>query len=466
MSLSPGCPFLRRYQESARLSLIPMTSMRTIPIRPWPLRLGLGLCLGALLILLSWQVVRTAIGSSVMTFVQRSADLAPESRLEGAQLASRWAHDDPSVRYGAGGVYLAAAATEQSDARLREALHELQTASRMSPEDYRIWLAFAKALDRSGESTRAREAFEKATRLAPHHFDPHWAFGNHLLRLGDTTRAFTEFRAALSSRPSALNLIFDYAWTTFNGDGKAIARALAPPDTIRAPFVSLLITRDRVEDALEIWRAGGYDRDALPGDVRNVAETLIRQDHLAEAYAVWFTAKLTDHPDPDDGSLLANGGFERPITLEASTPFLTWRIAPQRGLTILLDSKEHQEGAYSLRAGFDIRENVDLTIAVQTVPVKKATNYVLTFDVRARELRSLSNPRVEIFDAGQQTRLSLSVPPMRNGDTDWTSQRLEFTTGPETEAVTLRIRRPPCSDPPCLFVGRVWFDAFKLTEKR
>jgi hypothetical protein len=116
----------------------------------------------------------------------------------------------------------------------------------MSPEDLSHLAGSGRALDRSGEPARAREGFETATRLAPRHFDPHWAFGNHLLRVGDTARAFEEFRAALSSRPSALNLIFDYAWGTFKGDGKAIARALAPPDAIRSQFVSLLVSRDRV----------------------------------------------------------------------------------------------------------------------------------------------------------------------------------------------------------------------------
>lgn len=439
---------------------------RTIPIRPLPLRLVLGLALAAGIILLNWYLIRTAIGSSIMTFVQRSIDLAPESRLEGAQIAARWAHDDPSVRYGAGGVYLAAAATEANETRLKEALEELQTAARMSPEDYRMWLALGRALDRAGETAKARESFERATALAPNHFDPHWAFGNHLLRLGDTTRAFAEFQEALQSRPSALNLIFDYAWASFGGDAKAIAKSLAPPDTIRAPFVSLLVQRDRVVDAMEIWRRGNYHIDALPGDVRIVAETLVRSGRFADAYSVWYDAKLTEHPEPDPGSLLANGSFETQISLGSPIPFLAWRITPNRGLTVLLDDKEHRDGSYSFRAGFEIHENVDLTIATQTVPVKKATPYVLTFDSRARELKSLSNPQVEVFDPADQTRLSVSSPQFRNGDTDWKSNTVEFTTSALTEAVTVRIRRPPCGDPPCPFPGRIWLDAFKLVEKR
>jgi hypothetical protein len=135
-------------------------------------------------------------------------------------------------------------------------------------------------------------------------------------------------------------------------------------------------------------------------------------------------------------------------------------------LTVLLDSKEHQEGAFSFRAGFDIRENVDLTIATQTVPVKMATTYLLIFAARTRELQSLSNPQVEVFDPANQSRLSVSLPPLRNGESDWKHYSLEFKTSPGTEAVTVRIRRPSCNDPPCPFVGRVWFDDFKLVEKR
>lgn len=438
----------------------------SISIRPWPLRVVLGLGVAAGLILVSWQIVRIAIGASVMTFVQRSVDLAPESRLEGAEIARRWAPDDPIVRYGVGGVYLAAATTEQSEVRLKAALEELRTAARLSPEDYRVWLALGRALDRAGETQTARESFERATLLAPFHFDPHWAFGNHLLRLGARDQAFVEFRKALASRPSTLNLIFDYAWASFNGDGKAIAKAIDPPDSVRARFVSLLIERKLVQDALDIWRQGGFDREAQPADVRIVAESLINHGRLADAYAQWYAAKLTEHPQSDDGSLLANGGFETQISLNSPTPFLTWKIVSQRGLTILLDSKEHQDGVYSFRAGFEIRENVDLTIASQTVPVKRATAYLLTFSARSRELLSLSNPQIEIFDPASQTRLNTSLPQLRNGDSDWKPYSLEFRTSPETEAVTLRIRRPSCGDPPCPFAGRVWFDSFKLNENR
>jgi hypothetical protein len=56
----------------------------------------------------------------------------------------------------------------------------------------------------------------------------------------------------------------------------------------------------------------------------------MRQDHLsADAYNVWYSAKPHQSPSPDDGSLLANGSFERQVNLDDNTPFLTWRIGPQ-----------------------------------------------------------------------------------------------------------------------------------------
>lgn len=443
--------------------------MISISLRPWPLRLIVGLGLAAGLIALSWQIIRTGIGSSVLTYVQRAADLAPEARLEGAEIALRWSPDDPMVRYGAGGAYLSAAAAEQSEARLQQALTELRRAAQMSPEDYRIWLALGRAIEREGREGSekdVRAALERATKLAPHHFDPHWALGNHLLRAGDSAGAFGEFRLALRSRPSALNLIFDYAWNAFGGDGRAIARVLEPPDTIRAQFASLLVERDRAVEAMEIWRAGGYGVNASPPEVRILTETLVRHGKMADAYAVWYEAQTTEHPEPDAGSRLGNGGFEQAISLESTPPFLAWIIRPQRGLTIGLDREVKREGSYAFRAGFDIRENIDLTIAAQTAPVRASTAYQLSFAARTREFQNLSNPQIEVFDAGNQSRLSVSLPQFRNGETDWTSYTLDFTTSAETEAVTLRIRRPSCNDPPCPFTGRIWLDEFKLVERR
>jgi Flp pilus assembly protein TadD len=346
----------------------------TIPLRSLALRLAFLSASAAALLALGYFLTRAAIGDGYATFIERQPGLDTATRLEGADLAVRYGSRDPLIHYQRGGVYLAAAADEQLEARLSTAVAELRTAARMSPEDYRIWIALGRALDRRGQQAEARAAFERAAQLAPRHFDPHWALGNHLLRAGAREAAFAELRVALANRPSALPLVFDYAWRAFNGDGRAMASALSPPAEARAQLAELLIARDRVEDALAVWREAGRAR---PAEAYRIAQALIGKQRFGPAYEVWRSAG-GNLPSPDEGSLLANGSFEREIAVNATTPFLTWRISPSAGTVVSLDRQEHQAGAYSLRVSFDVRGGADLIIAAQTVAVAPATTYRLS----------------------------------------------------------------------------------------
>src|SRR5207253_432447 len=96
--------------------------------------------------------------------------------------------------------------------------------------------------------------------------------------------AFAELRVALGSRPSALPLIFNYAWQAFDGDGRAIARALAPPAELQAQLASLLISRHRIEDALAIWREAAI---TTPTEAQRIVNALIDAGAFGAAYEVW-----------------------------------------------------------------------------------------------------------------------------------------------------------------------------------
>ena len=441
--------------------------MITIPLRPIPVRIIFLLALAAGFAPLGWIVIRSAIGDSVMTFVQRSPKLSLEAQIEGADMALKYLPRDPLIHWRRGGVYLNAANEEMEESRLEVAIDEFRAATRIGPNDYRVWLALGRALDRGDDAAGARAAFERAIALAPNHFDPRWAFGNHLLRAGDRDGSFAQMRLALGNRPYALPLIFDYAWNVYGGDGKAISSALDPPRQVKSLLASLLIYRGRVDDAMTVWREM---TSRNPGDAQKVAEALFHTGNFNKAYEVWTSVEIPNRPTPDAGSLLSNGGFEVLPSLNQKTPFLTWQINPIQGAKVLQDRKEPRAGQRSLRVGFDVRGNVGFTIASQTVPVRPSTNYRLTFSIRSDKLQSLSTPLIEVYDSAlalaQGNRVRVATPPLPNGaDNEWTDYKLEFTTNAQTEAVTVRIQRPPCSEPPCPIEGHVWFDEFKLTEK-
>lgn len=437
--------------------------MITIPLRSVPLRIILLLVIAGALGWLVWFIVGAAIGDSLMTFVQRNANLAVEARLAGADRAVQYAARDPLLRWQRGGVYLNAANEDLEEERLTIAVDDLRTAARLSPEDYRVWLTLGRALDRSGATAEARGAFESAVQLAPNHFDPHWALGNHLLRAGERDAAFAAMRLALRNRPSALPLVLDYAWNFYQGDGRAVAQALDLPNEMKPQLAAQLIARGRVDDGLEIWRAAAQSDSAA---ARQVIEALIYAKRFAAAHEIWRAAPLPERPAADAASLLANGGFEQRLALNEAAPFLTWRIAPAGGVRVTLDRKEPRAGQQALRLSFDVQENAPLIIATQTVLVQPATAYRLSFAVRTEELQSLSTPLVEVFDAADPSRLAAASKQFPLGTHEWKDYELEFKTAGKTEAVTVRLQRPPCAEPPCPLHGRVWVDEFKLREQR
>ena len=89
----------------------------------------------------------------------------------------------------------------------------------------------------------------------------------------------------------------------------------------------------------------------------------------------------------------------------------------------------------------------------------------MRYAVKTEELQSLSTPFVSIQDAADDKRLSVVTAALSVGTANWTEYKTEFVTPAATEAVTVRLMRMPCSEPPCPLKGRLWFDEFQLTQK-
>lgn len=433
--------------------------MLTINLHPLPVRILFFLLVIAGFGALAWSAVRAGISDSVLMFVQRNPNLSPEARLKGVDAAANYGARDPLAHLGRGNVYLAAANDEQSEERLATALAALQTAAQLNPEDYRAWMALGRALDRAAKPSEAKAALNRAIDLAPKHFDPRWALGNHLLRAGEREAAFAQFRQAMAGRSVALPLVFDYAWEAFQGDARAIVAAIAPTGESRAETVKLLIARNLPADALSIWREMSNRTEA---EAKLIAASFFEAGQMNAAYEVWATLPAAIRPAPDDGSLLANGGFEKQLTLNSPEPFLTWHIARGGGVKASLDRKAPFSGGQSFRIGFEVKENVPMLLLTQTVPVKPSTNYLLSYAAKTEELQGWGMLSVEVVDAAGN-RLAAAAP-LPNGTRDWKAEQIKFSADAKTEVVTIRFYRAPCADPPCLLTGRVLLDAFKLSE--
>jgi hypothetical protein len=457
---NPGKKHFSKRVERKLQSRLIETPMISISIRPLPIRIFFRAVLLTGLGLLAWPIIRAAIGDSVMTYVQRSPNLAVDSQIAGADMAARYSPHDPTVRWRRGGVYLNAANENLEEARIGTAIEEFQTAVKMSPKDYRAWLSLGRALDRAGETDQARKAIERAVALAPNHFEPRWVFGNHLLRAGDREASFAQMRLALAYRPSALSLIFDYAWSVFNGDGKAVIAAIDPPTEIKPKMIPLLVNKGRADDALALWRT---IPNPAAGDIQNATAALVNAGYYRKGFEIWNSANIPDRPAPDPGSLLSNGGFE---SKTGTAPFYNWQILTGGMAKVFLDRKKPAAGQQALRVGFEVRDNIPISIASQTIPARPSTTYRLTFKARSEDLESLSNPFVELYDPalelGVAGRPRAATQPFRTNIEDWADYEIELRTGPQTEALKVRIQRLPGDPPPCPINGRLWLDDFKL----
>ena len=436
-------------------------------------------------IAVGWFVVRTATADQWSTIANTNSELDVATKLATTDIAVQFASQVPKLHYQRGQTYLGLALGEETDARLKEAIASFHAAARLSPEDYRIWIALGQALDRTGETAAAKNAFAQALTLAPNYYEPHWALANHLLRNNDNEAAFAEFKRALAIRPTELPLLFDYAWNTFNGEVPTIIKALAPSVHAQAQFAGLLIERGKVNEAMAMWRElNGSAPTLARNNARNFINALLTKQHFGMAYEVWHSAAKTKRSDeseltdearqeeanwyainqPDAGSLLNNGDFENDLRTGTVAPFLIWRLTPTKGLTISRNNKQHKNGNFSLQLNFDVTGNVGFAVIEQLLPIKPATSYRLSFAAKIEDLQTLSAPLIEVYDPADLKRLHATTKPFALGTSAWQDYTIDFATRAATEAVAVRVLRPACGEPPCPIRGRIWLDHFKLEQ--
>jgi hypothetical protein len=162
--------------------------------------------------------------------------------------------------------------------------------------------------------------------------------------------------------------------------------------------------------------------------------------------------------------MIANGDFEDNFPLNSTVPFFAWQIKPSTVMRAYLEQKDPYEGRQSLRFSFSLVGNTPITLATQTVPVKPDKRYCLSFYVKTDGLESLSTPYVEIFDSADPARARVATTHFPTQSNKWTRYGITIGTAAETEALTIRLQRQPCTVPPCPLEGRIWFDNFGLNE--
>jgi len=376
-------------------------------------------------------------------------------------------HIEQAIRFDAGRpqyhAALARVRQHAPDANLEQVIRHYEAAVARSPRQADYWADLADAYELAGRLADAERAYERAREAAPNWPTVNWQRGNFLLRRGQVAAALEAFRPVLIARPELRRQAFDLAWRATDDGALILERMIPPRAEIALEYLNYLVAQQRLEAAGELWsQLLAWNQPFDPRAAFPFLDALRDHGQPERLEAAW--AELgARHPlafprraAPDE--LITNGGFESDLWNGG----LDWRVQPVEGAVVSVDNLTFFDGARALRLEFDGRHNLHYQHVFQFVPVRPAAAYRFSFFLRTQGLTSDSGPRFEITDAYEPGRLALTT---RNvlGSARWSLEQLEFSTGPETRLLLVRLIRPPSQKLDNRLAGTVWLDQVRLT---
>jgi len=409
-------------------------------------------CLIALVLLIagaSWAGARWNFANSA----SMRAD-----RVEMVPVLTTLGPDDPQTHFTA--AVLLDKTFEPADAAA--SLEEYKKAAELSPNNYLVVLALAKAYDRAGDRENANAAFLRARELAPNYSDVKFAYGNFLLRGGGNDEAaFQLIAAAAKSRPEYASSAAILALETAGQNIAEARRLLGDAPSARAALAIYLLTKDRVEDAAALW-------DSLPielktGRLKEAGERLAAK--LIEKKQ--FRLALSVYNDLQANPVLAlntvtNGGFESGVSADASNIF-NWKINAGREPQIALADRAHS-GKVSLYFVFETKRADAFREVRQTVAVEPGSKYRLSAFYKS-ELRAAEDvsSHLQVEDANGAI---LAKCPSFALNADWAETGIEFQVPADVpDGIAIELVRDDCRSPICPISGKLWLDDITLTKE-
>lgn len=337
---------------------------------------------------------------------------------------------------------------------LTKSLAELEKATSLSPNDFRLWLALGRARERSGDSVGAENAMRKAFALAPNYSEVQWALGNFYFREGKSNEAFSLIRRAAETNPIYVVPAISVLWQIFDGDLSQIKNALGDSPQINASLAAFLAKEKRFDDAVEIW-------NTLPENEKNTNYKQVGDEIFAELIAdKKFNTALKLKNRTDDAGKIFNGDFEQPIRQKTTNVF-DWQISDGAQPKIGQNNETKHGGNASLFLIYNSDGGNNLRQIQQTVAITPGKTYTFECFYKA-DLKTSATLRWEIANADDGKALATTEAVSVNAD--WTNLKTNFTAPENSEAIVIRLVRAEYQQGLCPISGKVWFDDLTINK--
>jgi hypothetical protein len=410
-----------------------------------------------------YQVVRRAAASWFVSRATRAASLPGNASPEitaNLRRAIQFDPDDP--RHPA----LLARALQYSleGGNIADVLGFSERAAVLGPHRANAWADLGAAYEWAGRADAAQRAYAQALTLFPNSPEINWQLGNYALRSDSIHEAAAFLRTCVLRDASLRRPAFDLAWRA-TGDPAFVLNEVVPPDTLaRLAYLDYLTDTARLDAAADVWarlRDAGLAFD--PAAAFHFLDALRDHRRIAELDAAW-NALAARHPEklPPRGpgeNILVNGGFET----EPVNGGLDWLVMEVPGVAARTVSSVFYSGGRSLEIRFRDTANISYAHVVQFVPVRPSTRYRFVGYLRAERVTSDSGPRFELRDHFDPAALLVTLPEIL-GSASWSAYSVEFTTGPATSLLAIRLLRMPSEKFPREFRGTIWLDQLSLVR--
>jgi hypothetical protein len=362
---------------------------------------------------------------------------------------------DPENSYRLGRYYQ----LDFEHADLPLAISDYRRAVQLNPRSAFYKLDLASALEMSGDIAGADQYFREAQADYPISAEVSWKYGNFLLRHDHLPEAYAEIHRAVTVDPKLIPLAMSRAWHSDPDVQVLINQVL--PDTAEGDWGALAYLTDEHDPAaaLAVWnhliaRKPGIDwKETFP-----FIDLLVAQQQYDEAGAVWHQATgLAGIPASDGGSLVSNGGFERDLLNGG----FAWRLENFPGIDFDFDTEIKHSGSRSARIVFDGSQNFGYQHLYQAVLVNPGTHYRFRGYLRTDQISTESGMRFEILDPKDTKSLDV-LTANETGTQPWTLAETDFTAGPQTHLIYIRLARLPSQRLDNRLSGTVWVDDVEL----
>lgn len=343
-----------------------------------------------------------------------------------------------------------------------EIVHLCERATRLSPHDAQLWADLGKGYDWAGRSNDALVAFQRARDLFPNSPEINWTLANFYVRSGKIPEALQALRMVLLEDGTARRRVFTLA-TNATRDREAILDMLPLQASDFFEYVNFRIESGDIAGAKEAWaRVLELNLPFDLGQAFPYFDALIQHRELEQLPATWstlaqrFPAQI--QPAVPGSNLVTNGGFESDILNGG----LDWRVIPVEGAAVNRDSAAPFEGSHALRIAFQGSRNMYYGHVFQYVPVHAKSRYRFSVHMRVQGITTDSGPRLQVCDAYDIGKVFASTENLV-GTSGWSEQSAEFTTGPDTHLLLVRVVRPASNRLDSQIAGIAWIDNVRIS---